>query len=80
MKHLGEILNCWRWQKRITVRDAAVQIGLSASTYSRLERGCSIDGDTLATVLAWLLRRDVADSLGGLDADPDLIQKMGEHD
>ena len=69
MKHLGSLLSSWRWQSRMTVRDAAAQIGLTASTYSRLERGHSVDGDTLATVLAWLLKRDVDEP--SLDKDSD---------
>lgn len=37
------------------VREAAAEVGLSSATLSRIERGEAMDGQTLATVLRWLL-------------------------
>ena len=61
MKHLSKLISNWRWSEKLTAREAAAMIGLSPSTYSRLERGFSVDGATLATVLAWLLHRDAVE-------------------
>ncbi len=38
----------------LTVREAAKEIGISAPTLSRVERGYAMDGTTLATILRWL--------------------------
>jgi transcriptional regulator with XRE-family HTH domain len=56
MKRLGKLISNWRWAEKLTAREAAAMIGLSPSTYSRLERGYSVDGGTLAIVLTWLLQ------------------------
>ena len=54
---LGNVLRMWREASGLNVRDAAKEIGTSASTLSRLERGYALDGDTLATVICWMLGR-----------------------
>jgi transcriptional regulator with XRE-family HTH domain len=59
MKHLGRLISNWRWVEKLTAREAAEMIGLTPSTYSRLERGYSVDGGTLAIVLTWLLQPGV---------------------
>ena len=69
MKHLSKLISNWRWMERITAREAADQIGLSPSTYSRLERGCPVDGGILAIVLTWLLKPDADVPKPSLDAD-----------
>ena len=56
MKHLGRLIANWRWVEKLTAREAAEMIGLTPSTYSRLERGYPVDGGTLAIVLTWLLQ------------------------
>ena len=56
MKHLGRLIANWRWVEKLTVREAAERIGLTTSTFSRLEHGYSVDGGTLAIVLTWLLQ------------------------
>jgi len=38
----------------LTLREAAKQIGLSAPTLSRVERGLAMDGRTLAAILRWM--------------------------
>ena len=57
MKRLAELLRGWRWDSKLSVREAAEMIGLTAATYSRLERGEMVDGNTLSTVIRWLLER-----------------------
>ncbi len=52
---LGELVKEWRWAKKINVRDAAKEIGISAATLSRFERGNAIDGDVLSKLLRWSL-------------------------
>lgn len=39
----------------LSVREAAAQMELSAATFSRIERGEVMDGQTLARILLWLL-------------------------
>lgn len=52
---LGDVLRKWRRGSDIGVRQAATQIGISAATLSRVERGENMDGLVLAKVLKWLL-------------------------
>lgn len=54
---LGHVLRKYRLMMEISVRTMADNVGLNASTYSRLERGEAMDGDTLASVMRWLLER-----------------------
>jgi len=54
---LGEVLRAWRLHKELGVRDAAKLIGLTSATYSRIERGESMDGVSLAAVLGWLMSK-----------------------
>lgn len=55
--NLGHVLRKYRLMSELSVRSMAEVVGLNASTYSRLERGEIMDGDTLASVLRWLLER-----------------------
>lgn len=55
MKQLGEVINCWRTVRRIGVREAAREIGVSHATLSRIERGLPADGKTVVKLLNWLL-------------------------
>jgi len=51
---LGEIIRKWRIVQERTVRDLAVEIGISASTLSRIERGEKMDAPTFMRLLNWL--------------------------
>ena len=62
MKRLGKLVATWRWAEKLTAREAAEMIGLTPSTYSRLERGYSVDGGTLAIVLTWLLQPEAVEA------------------
>lgn len=53
---LGEVLRKWRRMSDLTVRQAAAEVGLSVATFSRIERGESMDARTLATIFTWLTR------------------------
>ena len=55
MQNLAEVLSQWHFAARLTVREAAAKIGLESATYSRLERGFTVNVDRLRTVLFWLL-------------------------
>ena len=68
MKRLGKLIANWRWAEKLTVRDAAEMIGLTPSTYSRLERGYSVDGGTLAIVLTWQLQAARSRRMGSAGA------------
>lgn len=47
----------WRKMSDLGIREAAKQIGLSAPTLSRVERGYRMDGETLYKILNWLCAR-----------------------
>ncbi len=52
---LSEVLKKYRWATNKGLREMAREIGTSAATLSRIERGGMPDGRTLAKVLQWLL-------------------------
>ncbi len=52
---LGEVIRRWRVVSERNVRDVAAEIGISAATLSRIERGQKMDGGSLALVLNWLM-------------------------
>jgi DNA-binding XRE family transcriptional regulator len=56
--HLAKLIGHYRLLERKTCRELAAEIGISASTLSRIERGEMMDGVTLATVLAWVFRTE----------------------
>lgn len=45
----------FRHDSHTSVRELAAEIGVSAATLNRLERGYACDSDTLAKVMRWLL-------------------------
>ena len=51
---LGEVIRCWRRIKDIGVREAALEIGVSHGTLSRVERGEKMDAETLLKIWTWL--------------------------
>lgn len=55
---LSYVLRRWRAMSERNLRSVAAEIGTSAATLSRLERGEDCDGKTLAKVLTWLLGKD----------------------
>jgi len=55
---LGRLLQLWRRRHALTQARAAAMIGINPSTLARIERGESMHGDTLATVLVWLMGRE----------------------
>jgi transcriptional regulator with XRE-family HTH domain len=52
---LGEVIRRWRRNSDVGLREAAKQIGVSHGTLSRIERGETMDGVTLAKIIRWLL-------------------------
>jgi transcriptional regulator with XRE-family HTH domain len=55
---LGDCLRKWRKMSDLTVRDAAKRIGIGFAAYSRIERGATMDGVTLAAILRWMLTEE----------------------
>lgn len=53
---LGEMLLSYRQKKDINARDLAKEIGMSASTLCRIERGNNPDVDTYLKILNWMNR------------------------
>ena len=54
---LGEVLKKWRSTTNLGCREAASLVGISAATWSRIERGEAMDGNTLAALLRWLMEK-----------------------
>jgi transcriptional regulator with XRE-family HTH domain len=53
---IGKIMRHWRKSQKVTLQNAAEEIGVSLPTLSRVERGAvAMEGKTLAKILAWLL-------------------------
>lgn len=52
---LGDVLAKWRHMHMTNIRSASAEMGISAATLSRVERGEPMDGSTLAKILAWLM-------------------------
>lgn len=56
MMVLADVVKRWRLMRDLSLRQAASEIGVSAATLMRFEQGRNKpDGDTLSTVLRWLL-------------------------
>lgn len=51
---IGTVIQAWRIQKRIGVRDAAKLIGTSPATLSRIENGKNADGKSITKLMLWL--------------------------
>ncbi len=51
---IGEVLERYRHDKRITTRDLGKEIGLSAATISRIENGQEVEAPTLIKLFHWL--------------------------
>jgi transcriptional regulator with XRE-family HTH domain len=58
---LGEVLKKYRLFKEMTLRELAEEIGVSAPTMLRLERGKAPDARTLMLILNWLTAVDTVD-------------------
>lgn len=55
---LSHVLVTYRWAEKMTVRQLAEQIGVSAATLNRFEAGRGeLSGECLSLVLRWLLER-----------------------
>jgi hypothetical protein len=52
---LHELFSSWRHERRLTIHEAAAELGLTWDTYRRMEHGAAISGETLAIVLKWIL-------------------------
>lgn len=54
---LGDVLAAWRESKKLGMREAADEIGISAPTLCRIECGKTTpDAKTLVAILNWLMR------------------------
>jgi transcriptional regulator with XRE-family HTH domain len=51
---IGELLANWRYMRKLNVRDAAAVIGISTSSFSRIERGYTPDGEMMYKLIVWL--------------------------
>lgn len=51
---VAELITNWRFIKKYSLRDAAEEMGLSASSLLRIEKGKVPDGETLIKLINWL--------------------------
>lgn len=51
---IGQLLVLYRATKNYGVRELGREVGISAATLSRIERGHAMDADTLLKLWAWL--------------------------
>lgn len=54
--HIGTLCLAKRLRQKISIRNAAKEIGLSYSGYHRVERGQTPNGQTLKMVFRWLYK------------------------
>lgn len=54
---LAQMLYLWRTVNRLSLRDAAAEIGTTCPTLMRIEHGHACDIDTWMKVQAWLFAR-----------------------
>lgn len=52
---LGELLQSWRKERGLTLKEMVPRIGIPLSTLSRIECGGMMDGPTLARILLWAM-------------------------
>jgi DNA-binding XRE family transcriptional regulator len=51
---VAELIINWRFIRKLNQRDAAKEMGISASSLCRIEKGIVPDGTTLVTLMNWL--------------------------
>lgn len=51
---VGRVIQKWRVVTETNIRDAAAQIGISASTVSRIENDKNVDGHSMILLAVWL--------------------------
>lgn len=54
--NLRSAIDYYRHMRRLSQRDLAKQIGVSAMILSRFERGHEVEGGTITKILLWLLK------------------------
>lgn len=52
---IGQLIRSFRAHREYNLKEMAGRIGIPISTLSRIERGQSPDGKTLAAILKWAL-------------------------
>ncbi len=57
-QRIGRLLVIYRSMRQIGVREMAAEIGTSAATISRIERGHAMDATTLIQIWQWLLQSE----------------------
>lgn len=55
---LGRMLAIYRAARQVGLREVAKESGVSAATWSRIERGYAIDAVTLIRVWTWLVAHE----------------------
>ena len=51
---IGELIRLYRSVENINIRDMGSELGISAATLSRLERGYEVDQKTMLKLINWL--------------------------
>ena len=53
---LGQMLRAWRDANRYGTRETAKEIGVSAATLNRVERGENCDARSLTKIINWMFQ------------------------
>jgi transcriptional regulator with XRE-family HTH domain len=56
MTPLAEMLYARRVMSRLTMREAAREMGTSSATYCRIEQGHICDAETLIKIISWMMK------------------------
>ena len=73
---LGEALRKWRLVSDRDAKGAAEEIGISLSSYQRIEQGRECDATTFVKLIGWLMGRD-GDILS---STPDRLAQIGKNE
>lgn len=57
-RKLGAVLRCYRLLKELDLRTLGKEIGISAPTLMRIEKGRGCDDATLMRILNWLIGKE----------------------
>jgi len=55
---IGAVLHKWRINEGVTTRELGSQIGVSASTISRIENGEEISASVMLALINWLFGKE----------------------
>ena len=58
---IGSVLHKWRINSDVSTRDLGKQVGVSASTISRIENGEDISAAAMLALIVWLFGKETGE-------------------